>query len=234
MNQEDDILAAEYALGLLDGAEREAARRRVAADTALATQVDWWRDHFEPLAAADRVEPSDALWARIEAMLPGNDNAAASAQRWRAAALAATLVAALLGAVIALRPVPTSGPSAVSPAPAPAPVAPAPTLLASLSGDRGLAATIAYDRTSAKLTIVPGKLDTSQHDAELWIIPEGGTARSLGTIDPAHPSVTQARADARALIAQGATFAITLEPRGGSPTGKATGPIVGSGKISGA
>ena len=228
MTDEDDILAAEIALGLLDGAEHDAARRRVASDAALAVRADWWRERFEPLAGEERDEPSATVWPRIEALLPRNDNAASQVGRWRAAALAATLAAVVMGSVIALRPVPTVT------APPPATPAAMPLLLASLSGGRGVLATIAYSRAADRLTIVPGSLDTSARDAELWIIPAGGTPRSLGTIDPARPTTTPARADARQLIGVGATFALTLEQRGGSRTGKPTGAILASGIISGA
>ena len=226
MNDDDDILSAEIALGLLDGAENDAARRRIAADPALATRVDWWRDRFEALAD-DRVEPGVSLWHRIEARLPRNDNSVAQVRRWQAAAFAATLVAVVLGASLALRP----GPAPVGPTLS---TAATPLLLASLTGEGHVVATIAYDRAAARLTVVPAGIDTHEHDAELWIIPAGGIARSLGTIDAAHSITTAARADARGLIGTGATFAITLEQRGGSPTGKAQGPVIASGIISGA
>jgi anti-sigma-K factor RskA len=229
MSDEDDLLASELALGLLDGPERATATLRLSGDAALAERVDWWRERFEPLSAADSVEPSEDLWRRIETMLPGNDNAAITeARRWRAAALAATVVAGVLGATLVLRPEP------VPPAPVPAAT---PTLtsvlLASIAGDRGVVATIAYNQTAGELTVAPGKLAAGARDAELWIIPADGAPRSLGTIDPARAATTPAQASVRKLIASGATFAISLEPRGGSPTGLPTGPILGIGKISG-
>ena len=226
MNDDDDILSAEIALGLLDGTESDAARRRVAADPALAARVDWWQDRFEALAD-DRVEPGVSLWHRIEARLPRNDNSVAQVRRWQAAAFAATLVAVVLGTSLALRP----GPAPVGPALS---TAATPLLLASLTGEGHVVATVAYDRAAARLTVVPASIDTHEHDAELWVIPAGGIARSLGTIDAAHSITTAARADARGLIGTGATFAITLEQRGGSPTGKAQGPVIASGIISGA
>ncbi|WP_072384421.1 anti-sigma factor domain-containing protein [Novosphingobium sp. NDB2Meth1] len=229
MSDEDDLLAGEIALGLLDEPEREAAARRLGIDSALAERVDWWRERLEPLSAGDSVEPSEDLWERIEAMLPGNDNAAIiEARRWRAAALAATVVAGLLGTTLLLRPVPVP-----QGAPPTAGLAPAPVLRASIAGDSGVVATIAYNQTAGDLTIAPGKLDVGKHAAELWIIPADGTPRSLGTIDPAQPATRPARASVRRLIARGSTFAISLEPRGGSPTGLPTGPILGTGKISG-
>lgn len=232
MNDEDDILAAEIALGLLDGTDRDVARVRLAAEPALTQRVDWWREQFEPLSGTDPVEPSADLWQSISAKLPRNDNdhdnAAGQVRRWRAAALGAMLVAVVMGSMMVLRPVPTA-PTAPTTAPASQPL-----LLASLTGERGVLATIAYNRAADRMTIVPGPIDTRTRDAELWIIPAGGAPRSLGTVDPAHPTTTPARANARQLIASGATFAITLEQRGGSPSGKPAGPVVASGIISGA
>ena len=223
-DDDDEILSAEIALGLLDGPEGAAARRRAAADPALATRVDWWQEQFAALVE-DGVEPGPSLWPRITAALPPNDNAVALVGRWRATAIAAMLVAVVLGTSLALRPAP--------PAPISAPVA-TPVLLASLTGERGVLATIAYNAAAGRLTIVPGELRTGAGDAELWIIPAGGTAHSLGTIDPAKATTTPARADARQFIGTGATFAITLEQRGGSPTGQPQGPIVASAIIAGA
>lgn len=227
MTEDDDILAAEYALGLLDEAERETARKRIAEDGRLKGRVDWWRERLEGLSDACHAEPSASLWSRIDASLPLNDNAVVLLGRWRAAAIAAMLMVAVLGTAMFLRPVP----SPVRPA---TPSAETPVLLATLAGNGGVAATIAYDSAAARLTIVPGVLDNSQRDAELWIIPEGGKPHSLGTINPIQPTSKQAPVAVRDLIARGATLAITLEPRGGSATGNATGPIVATGKISGA
>ena len=67
---------------------------------------------------------------------------------------------------------------------------------------------------------------------ELWIIePKLGAPRSLGVIDAA--SVTRgARLAAfdRAVV-EDATYAVTVEPEGGSPDGKPSGPPVFVGKL---
>ena len=102
----------------------------------------------------------------------------------------------------------------------------------SSSGKSGSALAISYDSTTRRLTVAPVQLDPGPGDAELWVIPVGSSeAISLGVIDAGRP-VTHQLAPAQArLVAAGATFAISLEPRGGSPTGHATGPIVASGKL---
>lgn len=227
MNEEDELLAAELALGLLDGPDADAARLRLAADPAMAARVAWWHEQLAPLTDEAAEQPGADLWHRIQRAVPVNDNAPVLMRRWRAVAVAAMAGVIALGSTLLLRP-PAPSPVILTGSPS------APTLLASLDGKAGVAATVAYNRDNGRLTIVPGTLDTSARDAELWIIPAGGQPVSLGPIDPRAPSSAAVSPDRRALIASGATFAITMEPRGGSPTGKPTGLIVGSGTIAGA
>lgn len=227
VNDEDDILTAEFALGLLDGAESKTMQYRIASDAQFAARADWWRDQFEPLSADLRDEPSPDLWHRIAARLPENDN---GARRWRAAALTAMLVAAFLGTVVVMRPVPTT----VAVAPATTISVPEPILLASLKDTNEVIATIAYERSIGRLTIVPGTLDPGARSAQLWVIPEDGKPRSLGLVDPKQATAAQVPADVGNLIARSVTFAISFEPRGGSTTGQPTGPVVASGKLGGA
>jgi anti-sigma-K factor RskA len=63
------------------------------------------------------------------------------------------------------------------------------------------------------------------------VIPAGGKPRSLGTM-PDRKQMHMKLADTLAtLLQQGATIAISVEPRGGSPTGAPTGPVVASGAL---
>ena len=85
---------------------------------------------------------------------------------------------------------------------------------------------------SHRLTVSPAALHPGKGDAELWVIPAGQTVPvSMGVIGAT--AATSHPLDARhaALVTPGATFAISQEPKGGSPTGVATGPIVATGKI---
>jgi anti-sigma-K factor RskA len=66
----------------------------------------------------------------------------------------------------------------------------------------------------------------------LWIIDDKlGAPRSLGVIDQANPTANPSlnRFD-RAVVA-GATYAVTVEPPGGSPTGAPSGAPVFVGKL---
>lgn len=216
MSDEDDLLAAELALGLVGD---PAAMARRAQDQAFAERVAWWEQRMAGLAAPCEAEPPAATWSRIAAGLPQNDNGR-TVLRWKlvSGALAAVAVAALV--MVAQRP-----PTVLPPPPA-API------VASLSGERGSALAISYESTTRRLTVAPVKLDPGKGDAELWVIPVGSDkAISLGVIDARQPSSHQLTPAQSQLVAAGATFAISLEPIGGSPTGTATGPIVASGKL---
>jgi anti-sigma-K factor RskA len=61
---------------------------------------------------------------------------------------------------------------------------------------------------------------------ELWILPASAIVpRSLGLVGDQEFTVRRALADYDAPTLNNATFGISLEPAGGSPTGKPTGPV---------
>lgn len=225
MTDDDDILAAEFALGLLDEREGEAVRLRARTDAVLSLRIAWWRDQLAPLAGEAATSPPPTLWSRIERGLPDNDNTRA-ARPWKWATGAMGAIAAALLAVIALRP--DAAPESVAPRATTA-VAP---LVASLSGNDGMAVTITYDRAMGRMLVTPVALDPGKGDAELWVIPVGETVPvSMGVIDAKAAGSHMLDVGHAALLAPGATFAISQEAKGGSPTGHAQGPIVASGKI---
>jgi anti-sigma-K factor RskA len=68
----DELSAAEYALGVLAGAERAAAAQRIARDRAFAALVAAWEERFAPWTAEiPEVAPPPQVWERIAAQLPG-------------------------------------------------------------------------------------------------------------------------------------------------------------------
>ncbi|HEX8442465.1 MAG TPA: anti-sigma factor [Allosphingosinicella sp.] len=231
---DDDVLAAEYVLGLLEGSERSTAEARATADPAFAEQVEAWSVRLAPMLTGSPVEPPAAVWHAIAAKLAANDDegtdrTSAAIRRWRMATIGASAVAASLALVLVTRP---------GPAPQAPPVAIAPpqqaqaVLVASLGDEKSASAvTIAVEGTGERLLVTPVRLAAGGRAAELWIIPGDGTPRSLGVIGAELPSRVGVPESHRAHIHSGATFAISLEPAGGSPTGAPTGPIAASGKI---
>ncbi len=218
---EDGALAAELVLGLLGPADEAQARARIATDAAFAADVSAWEENLLPMLGSGDVQPPAALWERIDASIgaaSGQDNSG-KLKFWRGLSAASTALALILGIAMFNQPAPVA-------------VAPTAPLIAALGTGAGAAAMMAsYDPRDGMLMTMPVKLDTEPMHPELWIIPVGGTATSLGMIDPAKPTKHSLSPEHRRLMAMGATLAITPEPASGAPGGKATGPVIASGTI---
>ncbi len=220
---EDDIaLAGEYVLGLLDAAEHATVQVRLATDAAFAAEVDAWRERLASMADGADVAAPDRVWANIEQALPqptGQDSGRFSLRLWQGAAVASMAVAAYLGVLLWAQPfVPNID-------------TPAPLVAALGSADGKAAITARYDMQNGELLLTPVSLDTGKLYPELWIVPADGKARSLGMMAVGKATVVAVTPEMREFMAAGGTLAITPEPAGGAPRGKATGPIIASGKI---
>lgn len=221
---EHDALAAELALGLLEGEDRALALRRVLADPEFARVVSDWRDRLAPLFdLVPRMTPSADLWVRIEAALDGQPAPSPRAGFWKGATAAALAAAAALAGVLALRPAPP--PQIVT--------QPAPPRLAAPLMPEGVSGTMmaSYDPGHAMLRVSAETMPDDGRMPELWVIPEGGEPRSLGMIKQAGTTEMAMPAELKAWLVDGATLAVTLEPATGSPTGKPTGPMIASGTL---
>ncbi len=217
-----EMLAGEYVLGTLDAAEAQAAEARIAAEPAFAAEVRAWEARLYPLTAmVASVAPPTSLWARIEdttggvitagavqtVTQPANDNRVAS--WWRVAAIGATAVAAGLAAFIGVRPAPTPLVAVLAPAGSTAAV-----LVAVAGPDGGLAL-----RPTAAVVVA------SDRDLQLWALPAGTTKPvSLGVLPASGKVVPQG-------VLPGTQLLVSLEPKGGSPTGLPTGPVVYGGVL---
>ena len=82
-----------------------------------------------------------------------------------------------------------------------------------------------------KLRSVAASAAEAGKDYELWIVPENGQPLSLGVIPVGGLHQVTLTDTARQALSQSRTLAISLEPVGGSPTGKPTGPILHVAKL---
>lgn len=65
---------------------------------------------------------------------------------------------------------------------------------------------------------------------ELWALPPGAAPKSLGLV--AESGITRIRLDpSKARLIDAPAMAISLEPKGGSPTGLPTGPVLFKGAV---
>jgi anti-sigma-K factor RskA len=207
-----DGLAAEYVLGTLPLAERLQAERLIASDADFAALVEGWQARLAPLNGGyAELVPPPGLLARIEARLyPAAER---PARRWwpilgALAAAAAALVMALYF------------PGA----------RPAPEITATLVGEnQPLVVAAAWDADTQEVTFTRtgGPAAEAGKDYELWVIPAGQAAVSLGILRDQAVTVPL---DA---LPAGTTLAITLEQTGGSPTGVAQGPLLVAAVIEG-
>ena len=227
VSPEDNDAAAEFALGTLDAGERATLAARRLRESDLDDAIHAWEWRLAPLAeATPPIEPPRDYLAAIEARLKaiGSASPVVALQqrlaRWRAAAIGSASLAALLaiGLVVGQ----THRAAAPNEFVAILQTSPeAPAFVASVNID------------TRELTVRPlAATPQSGKSYELWIIdPKLGAPRSLGVIGAA--GVTRGRplgAYDRAVV-EGATYAVTVEPPGGSPTGAPSGPPVFVGKL---
>jgi anti-sigma-K factor RskA len=230
--REDDLIAAEYALGVLAAAERAAAAQRIAAEPAFARMVAAWEERLAPWAAEiDEVAPAPAVWERIAAALPPPEPHAAprpilrpslwqSLAFWRGLTIASgALAAACLGILIYVG-------SYLGSVTAP------PPLIAAIDGGGHHHFVATIDTAKGSIAVVPAAFAAdATRVPELWLIPADGKPRPLGLLR-ADSAVTIRIPPALAPHAtRNAVLAVSLEPPGGSPTGQPTGPVIATGKL---
>lgn len=226
--ENDDIVAAEYVLGVLPADERQAVARRAENDTAFARLIDAWEMRLAPLAAGyAEIEVPAAVKAAIDKRLFGSRTGETRQDRsglwwniafWRGLAVVAVAALALYVAISHLAP------------PAPPPES---KLVASLTAEGSDIRYVAiYDsaRNEVRLSQLAGETAAGK-DLELWVIEGKNAPVSLGVIPPGATARLVPVAALRQKLAQGAVLAISLEPTGGSPTGQPTGPVVAAGDL---
>lgn len=221
--EDRELLAAELALGLIEGEERAAALRLQLSDPEFAAAVEAWRARFDPLCVGFAQAPAPEIWQAIERRLEGA-GASVQLRRWRFAAFTSGAVAASLALVLLLRPLP-----------APVEVVRMPDTLAVAQldgGESGAMLAANYDPGHGMLRIRAVKMPASNLAPELWVIPADGVPRSLGLVAAQGVSLVGVPEAHRKLIADGALLAITMEPRDGAPHKAPSSAPIAAGKIS--
>lgn len=234
---EQAVLAAELALGVLEGEALAEALRRKLADPAFAAEVTAWEVRLAPLSADIAEDTSVNVWSAVaqrigtEAAAPAPVVAANDdgdpARGWRYGTFTATAVAAALAVILIARPPP------VAPAPVEIVRAPDQVVVAQLAGS-GDAARLAanYDPLAGAMRVRAIAIPKSDLVPELWVIPGDGVPRSLGIVSASGTTDVDLSPENRALIADGATLAITMEPLAGAPHAAPSSTPIATGKIS--
>lgn len=222
---DDDSVAAEYVLGLLEGARRVDAARRVETDPGFARLVSAWEERLSGMNEAyGAVEPPDSVWAGVEARLFPEQQAATARSGfwqnvvlWRGLAFSATVVALVLAAFLMVSGIPPAA---------------GPEYVASLSSAETEAAFLAVETGDGKVRVTrTGAEPPSGRVHELWVIAGEDAPRSLGVLAERGSTSVSLPADLAGLAPDALVLAVSVEPPGGSPTGKVTGPVVAAGPL---
>ncbi len=240
----DDLLAAEFVLGVLDGEQWRATDARCAADPAFAAIVAGWEQRLADLAdAVPSMPPPARVHRRVEAELslliarmpppepepePAPPPPKYGVAFWRRMAIGGgVLSAGALAALAVLLFWPLSGVQTFLPRSVDV------ATLAPGEVDHVLFfVTVDHERQEVLLT--PMGVVPADRVPELWYVSADNRAHSLGVFSAALPRVLRLPQLEGAMAStklRGARLTVSLEPPGGSPTGEPTGPWVAEGVL---
>jgi anti-sigma-K factor RskA len=221
----------EYVLGLMSDDERAAFEVRLAADADLRRLVAAERERFLELdLTASGPEPGEGLWQRIErgmVAVPSNvvdvgrawqskvpPRAAAPSRRGFWQGFAAASILGLAGGGVAYM--------QIKP--------PATRLIVVLLNDQAQPVSIVETLDDQRIRIVPlTAIDVpADRTLQVWTLPDPATGPvSMGLLESVRATLLRGPDLPTPTLDQ--LYEITLEPAGGSPTGRPTGPIIGKG-----
>ncbi|SCX17705.1 putative anti-sigmaE protein [Agrobacterium sp. DSM 25558] len=222
----DDVIAAEYVLGVLSADDRRQVEKRMRSEDAFAQNIRQWEAHLSGLNEEYKpVPPNAATYPAIETRLftsevkPGFlPSLWGSLAFWRGFSALTTACAAIAAITFVMLPQPQPKSLQMS-------------YMAELSSpDDPMALMVSYDASSGRMALTPMAAgDKAQKSLELWLVKADGVPISLGLVDPQKNAEMTIPLDMREQLHDGITLAVSLEPYGGSPTGKPTGPVIASG-----
>ena len=242
-----ESLAAEYVLGTLAGGARRRFEAWLHQDAALRITVNEWETRLTPMAAAVKeVLPPKRVWERVLAAIapPAASTKGSRASLWQSLVFwrgfglsAAGAVAALL-VFVGVRPpeivervkvvervVERAIPVADGTVPH------QPSYVAALKDGKGNTMLMIYAGRQAGEMWVKFMGDSMPADAsmELWGLDAGGNPKSLGLVKAMGKNMIKLPDVADKSLHDYKTLAVSMEPMGGSTSGKPTGPVMYSG-----
>lgn len=218
-----DKLAAEYVLGTLRGRARARFEALMHYDPALRGLVTQWEGRLAPLAhAASDIAPPARVWDALSKRLAGDARRPRwweSLALWRGLATTGAAVALVLAIVTGVTPE----------------AEPPMSMVAVMNDTQGLPAmTVSWPSMKAMRDPYIRIKVTQKHPTmapgttwELWMLPSGeGKPVSLGLITTDVDQVMKLNPELASRIESAWGIAMSIEPKGGSPTGAPTGPVV--------
>lgn len=230
------MLAAEYVLGTLHSRARARFQRLLTHEASLRREVLYWENRLAGLNGQFKPEtPRGIVWASINYQINNANKVsqlrsatnAAPRTLWRNWAVVSTAASLLLG--FGLWQQMNKAPQVITetvrvevPVIAPMPYV---AMLQVPKSEAKWKVSIYPDKGVIKVS-TSGRyaLDEQAHSLELWVVAADGP-HSLGLL-PVEGDGEMQMPEGLQLAAGDATLAISLEPQGGSPTGKPTGPVL--------
>jgi anti-sigma-K factor RskA len=222
----DDLYtqAGEYVLGTLDAGQRRSIESRLAYEPALRAAVNEWEQRLLPLTSlAEPIKPAAGLWQRIVVSItqPKATQMTEAKIRWwqwdslslwRGLTGTGFAAAAVLAAVLVARE---------------APPAAAPRYFVVLAAPQNQSpGWLVQAQTEGRLRLVPLSSNSvpAEKSLQFWTKADGWSAPvSLGLVKPGE--ALEVPVDKLPPLQPNQLFELTLEPYGGSPIGRPTGPI---------
>ena len=243
-----DALAAEYVLGTLAGRARRRFEAWLKQDAALRITVNQWETRLTPMAEAiEGVLPPKRVWQRVSAAI-ATKTAPTNAFRpslwenlvfWRGFGLTAAGAAAALMVFVGVRPpeiveriqvvekvverlVPVADGTAAH----------QPSYVAALKDGKGETMLMIYAGRKAGEMWVKFLGTSMPVDAslELWGLDMHGNPKSLGIVKAIGKNMIKLPDIADKALGDYKKLAVSMEPMGGSTSGKPTGPVMYSGE----
>jgi anti-sigma-K factor RskA len=233
-SEERTVACAEYVLGTLDDTELAEFSEALRLDEALQREVGFWQDRLLGLSRSVRpVEPSEEVWLRIDAAL-GTEPAGASRSEavrrrdagaatrlwdrlafWQGLSGLAAAAALVLALLFIVRP---DGPPQAS------------YVAVLQTSDRQVAWIVKADSTGP-VRIVPVGDPGSVPQGKAWELwtkgKDAAAPTSLGLLRAGPAEIPR---EALPYLGEEQLFEVSLEPEGGSPTGRPTGQVLSLGK----
>jgi anti-sigma-K factor RskA len=219
---DDDALAAEYVLGVLDVGERDTVTARIDSDAVFAALVEAWTAHFT--AFNDEFQPvtppvasKEALKSRLFADEMQPTHWWNSLAIWRGVALASLVALVIVVTSVTQQPGEVGQPQ---------------TYVSSLQSDGSDARFVVIytaDAQHLSVTRLAGDLPANS-EFELWLIEGGNPPQSLGVI-ASGDATTNIQTTLAQKMDAGVILAVSIEPLGGSTAQGPSGPVVAAGAV---
>ena len=186
----------------------------------------WWSERLHLLAdVVPAVRPHRRVWLNIELKLFG-PSLSSMLDWWRGLAITSSAIAVALALFVASEVLLKQPKTELLP----------PTNVAVLIDEQARSAwMLEVQQTEAgtmlKVAVLAGLKDAPGKAFELWVIPpDNAKPVSLGLLPKQGEVQRIIPSEAAGLLIPG-SFAVSVEPSGGSPTGQPTGPVLYQGKL---